>query len=156
MVTDVAAVMARVANASVSREIHAPDETWMRCIAHFLYDSMKTVMSQCKVIVTLSVVAEDFRAMKIMEDASRSGWNHLLPSGYNLKQECETRFGTYYQVTERFLKSAPETGLYVENLHGSAVQEAFISLEKMSNIHGTIIGYPGIEAIFDGFVIVVH
>ena len=43
----------------------------------------------------------------------------------------------------------------MENLHGSAVQEAFISLKKTSNAGGTIIGYPGIEAIFDRFGIVV-
>ena len=64
MVTDGAAVMARVANASVSREVQPPDENRMRCMAHFLYNSMKTVMSQCKKVATLSVVAEDFRAMK--------------------------------------------------------------------------------------------
>ena len=108
IVTDGAAVMARVANASVSREIQASDENCMRCMAHFLNNSMKTVMSQCKKVATPSVVAEDFRAMKkIIEDAHRAGWNHLLPNGYKLKLEYETKFGTYYQVTERFLKSAP-------------------------------------------------
>ena len=35
MVTDSAAVMARVANASVSHDKHEPDETWMGCHAHF-------------------------------------------------------------------------------------------------------------------------
>ena len=43
----------------------------------------------------------------------------------------------------------------MENLHGSAVQEAFISLKKTSNIEKIIIGYLGIEPIFDGFGIVV-
>ena len=96
-----------------------------------------------------------FRAMKkIIEDANRAGWNHLLSNGYKLKQEFETGFRTYYQATERFLKSAPKVSLCVENLNGSAVQEAFISLKKPTNIDGTIIGYPGIEAIFDGFGIV--
>ena len=46
MVTDGAAMMAMVANASVSREMHAPDENWMRWMAHFLNNIMKTVMSQ--------------------------------------------------------------------------------------------------------------
>ena len=58
MVTDGAAVMARVANASVSREVHAPDENWMKCMAQFLNNSMKTVTAQCKKIAALSVVAE--------------------------------------------------------------------------------------------------
>ena len=53
------------------------------------------------------------------------------------------------------MKSAPKVSLYVKNLYGSGVQEAFISLKKTSNIDGTIIGYLSIEAIFDGFAIVV-
>ena len=43
-VTDGAALMARVASISVSREIHAADEIWMRCTAHFLSNSMITVI----------------------------------------------------------------------------------------------------------------
>ena len=35
MVTNGAAVMARVANPSVSAELHSLDETWMGCMAHF-------------------------------------------------------------------------------------------------------------------------
>ena len=91
---------------------------------------------------------------KIIEHANRSGCSHILPSGYNLKRECETRFETYYQVTERFLKSAPKISLHVKNLYGSAVQEAYISLKNTSNVDGTIIGCPGFEAIFNGFSIV--
>ena len=45
MVTDGAAVMARVANASVSRDINAPDETWMNCVAHFFNNRMRSVVS---------------------------------------------------------------------------------------------------------------
>ncbi len=44
MVTDSAAVMARVANASVSHELHSPDERWMGCYSHFLNNVMKQVL----------------------------------------------------------------------------------------------------------------
>ena len=154
VVTGSAAVMARVANASVSREIHALDENRMRCMAHILNNSMKTVMSQCKKAATLSVVAEDFRAMKkIIEDANRAGWNYLLPNGYKLKQECQTRLGTYYQVTKRFLKSDPKGSLCVENLHGSAVQEAFFHLKRRQILMGPLLYIPEL-AIFHVFGIV--
>ena len=64
-------------------------ENWMRCMAHSLNNSMKTLMSKCKKVGTLSVVAEDFRAMKkIIEDTNCAGWNHLPPNGCKLKQEC--------------------------------------------------------------------
>ncbi len=107
MVTDGAAVMARVANASVSREIQEPDETWMSCMADTLNSTMRTVLAtQCETS-TLQVVVNDFRSMKgIIEDANRTDWNHNLRSGCRLKQECETRFGTYYQVSKKFLKAA--------------------------------------------------
>ena len=156
MVTDGAAVMARVANASVSRDIHTPDETWMRCLAHLLNNTMKTVLlSHCK-CNTLQVVAQDFRGMKrIIEDANRSGWNPLLVNDFKLKQVYETRFGTYYQVSERFLKSSHHIGGILDRLGGHEVQTAYAGLNKASNIDGTVTGYPGIEAIFDEFGIVV-
>ena len=107
MITDSAAVMARVANASVSLEIHDPDERWMGCLAQFLNNVMKLAISICRSDAVLTTVAKDLRSVKkIAEDANRSEWNHLLPDGYNLIQESGTRFGTHYQVVERFLKSA--------------------------------------------------
>ena len=87
MVTGSAAVIARVAHTSVSRETYAPDETCMICTAHLLNNSIKTVMSRCKGIVTLSVVSDNCLEMKkIIEDAILTVWYYLLPSGYKLKQ----------------------------------------------------------------------
>ena len=45
MVADRAAVMARIANDSVSKDIHKPDETLMSCIAHALSNAMESVLS---------------------------------------------------------------------------------------------------------------
>ncbi len=53
MVMGSAAVMVRVANASVSREIHKPDETWMSCAAHFLNNNMKAVLANTEELSVL-------------------------------------------------------------------------------------------------------
>ena len=45
IVTDGTAVMARVANALVWREIHAPSETWMNWMAHALNNVIKSVLA---------------------------------------------------------------------------------------------------------------
>ena len=87
IVTDWAAVMEKVAGASVSREIRVPDETWMSCIVHFLNNMMINVITNHCRTETLQVVLLDFRSMKkIIENANRAGWNHLLPKGYLLLQ----------------------------------------------------------------------
>ena len=74
ILSDFAAVMARVANASVSREIHAPDKTRMSCITHGLNNIMKSVMYINCNGATLEVEAQDFLAMKkVIEDGNLSG-----------------------------------------------------------------------------------
>ncbi len=102
--------MARVANASLSREIHEPDETCMSCTAHAFNNTMRTVLAtQCETSNS-QVVVNEFRSIeRMIEDSNRAGWSHNLSSGSQLKQECETGFGTYYQVSERFLKAAEQT-----------------------------------------------
>ena len=88
MVTDGTAAMGRVANASISRELHNPDETWMRCIAHVLNNAIKSVMTLCSKDDVLLTVLQDFNSLKrIIEDANRAEWNHLLPDGFKMKQE---------------------------------------------------------------------
>ena len=73
-VTDGAAVMARVANASVSRELHTPDEIWMNFMNHSLNNTMKSVLHHHFGSNELQVVVDDFRSMKrIIEDGSRFG-----------------------------------------------------------------------------------
>ncbi len=42
MVTDGGAVAARFANASVSIDMHVAEEKWMRCLAHYLGNMMKS------------------------------------------------------------------------------------------------------------------
>ena len=76
-------------------------------MAHALNDVIKSVLaSDCNSTI-LEMVVRDLRLMKrIIEDAKRVEWNHLLPNGCRLIQESETRFGIHYEVAERFLKAA--------------------------------------------------
>lgn len=78
MLTDGTTVMARVANASVSTELHKPDETWMRCTVHMMNNAMKHVMSRNHNSAGIATIIKDFRGKKIIEDANRSEWIHLL------------------------------------------------------------------------------
>ncbi len=156
MVTDGAAVMAWVANASVSHDIHVPDESWMSCMAHCSNNAMKSVIATYCEGTILQIVVQDFRSMKrIIEDANRSGWNHLLPDGYKLIPESETRFGTFYVVAERFLKSAHFASNMLDSHLRSSARSSYVSLKKTSNIDGIINGFSGIKAVFDGFGVLV-
>ena len=88
MATDGSAVMATVPNASFSRDLHTPDETWMNFLAHSLNNTMKSFLQHHCVSNELQVVVDDFRSMKrIIEDANRSDWKHSLPDVFMLKQE---------------------------------------------------------------------
>ena len=79
----------------------------MRSYVHVLQNCMKTVFCQCADDPTLQKFDVDFKHVKrIVEDSKRSGWNKKLPLGYRLIQDVDTRFGTLYLVTERFLKSS--------------------------------------------------
>lgn len=63
MYTD-GAGMARIANPSVSQELDASDEACMGCLAHFLKNVMKNVLTWCRFHSPASTVRDEFRAMK--------------------------------------------------------------------------------------------
>ena len=89
MFPDGAAVMARFANASISRELHNLDETWLRCIARLLNNAMKYIMMLCSKDDVLLTVLHDFNSLKrIIKGVNRAKWNHLQPDGFKMKQEC--------------------------------------------------------------------
>ncbi len=156
IVTDGAAVMAKVANASVSWGIHPSYETWMSCMAHSLNDVMKSVLSCHCHGPNLEVATQDVWSIKrIIEGGNRSGRNHSLPNGYKLLQEKEPRFGTNYQVSERFLKTANYRENMVDSNLGSQARAGYCSLKEPLNIDGIITGYLDIEAILDAFGVVV-
>lgn len=64
IVTDGDAVMASVANTSVSHEIHNPEETWLRCTAHAFNNVMKNILSSHRNGTVLEAIALNVRNMK--------------------------------------------------------------------------------------------
>ena len=72
IVTNGAAGMARVANGSVSREIHKPDKARMGFLAHFINNNMKAAVSNTNKSSGLQVGMQDFRSVKqIIEEENR-------------------------------------------------------------------------------------
>ena len=66
---------------------------------------------------------------------------------FKLVQESETRFSTFYQVAEQFLKSYHHIEEMPEQGTGSSAQSANGILKKTPKIDRIITGYPAIEAI---------
>ena len=64
MATDGAAVMKRVAKASISRDMHSPEETWLNCLAHNLNNVMKSLLATYCRSTILETVVEDIQALK--------------------------------------------------------------------------------------------
>ena len=117
-------------------------------LAHFLKNVMKHAISKCRNDAVLTTVVNDLRSVrKIVEDANRSKWNYLLSD--DDIQESKTRFETHYQVVDRFLKSANKLVIHLGTRNGCATGAAYTSFRKTSNIDGTIIEYPALEAIYD-------
>jgi len=149
LVTDGAAVMAKMAGSSVSVNIAIPDEGWMRCYVHILHNTMKEVMKACLSDEKLKRIAVDFQTMKkIVTNSKKNGWNSQLPIGYHLIQEVETRFGTHYLVAERFLKSCGKVrALIVSQVKGASK----VWFESLLKDPADDTSFPAIEAIIDAF-----
>ena len=79
----------------------------------------------------------------------------FITGEFELIQENETRFGTYYQVVEQFLKAVPQINRINESHLSGSGRTAYMGLKKTTNIDGAIVGFPGIEATFDGFEVIV-
>jgi len=149
IVTDGAAVMACVAGSSVSRNIAPLDQTWMRCFVHVLNNVMKDTMENCVTDEILVKISQDFKAMKrIVTHSKKNGWNSMMPAGHRLIQEIETRFGTYFLVADRFLKSASKVWNVIRAQNYAA---AINSFESIKTTPENIVIYPTIEAIVDAF-----
>lgn len=121
--------MARMTGSSVSTNVCALDERWIRCYVHILNNAMKAAMGQCNNHAVLKNVSEDFRAVKrVVEDANWAQWGKKLPDGYRLVQEIETRFGTNYLVEQRFLKLSLMALGFIASDHRDSALQAFKSI----------------------------
>ena len=87
LVTDGAAVMARMAGSSISTRIATPDQKWMRWFVHVLNNCMKAVMDSCAGEELLQKIVADFKFMKrIVEDS---------------RLYCRLKYFSYYYLLEQ-------------------------------------------------------
>ena len=146
MVTDSAAVMAKVAHAYVSSDIHTPDESWLGCLVRYLDNIMKHCIALCTRDSILQNIASDFRAMKkTAEDANHDGWKKHLPDGFILIQEVETRFATHYSIAERFFQASSKVLTVLQTKNRPSATTAFEGMKKKTDVDGNITGFSAAE-----------
>ena len=151
MVTDNASIMAWVAGASVSTQIAPLNMKWMGCIVHQINTALKSCISALGTDDGLYKIFEDLQAVKkIVRIFKQANWNALLPEGYKLILEVETRFGTTFQVVQRFLKSSSHVEEIFSSKDSIPAKNAFDSLGKTFLESGRIT-FPALEAIVDAF-----
>jgi len=97
---------------------------WLGCVSHLL----NTVMKHCvqeqqredsierKVLIRVKTIVRVFK---------HGNWNVLLPQGYSVIQEVETRFGTTHVVVESFLKSVDKVSDIIASKDSTAARDAF-------------------------------
>ena len=151
MVTDNASVMARVAGASISARIAPLSMKWVGCIFHQINTALKSCISALATDEDLQKIFDDLQSVKkIVRIFKQSNWNALLPEGYKLIQEVETRFGTTFQVVQRFLKSSSHVEEIISSKDSVPAKNALESLGKIWSESGRIT-FPALEAIVDAF-----
>lgn len=108
MVTDCPAEMACEARSSVRAGVRERDAKWMGCASHQINNALKDCVASLAIsdLSELRRSGEDLKALKTVVRIFKQGeWISMLPLGFHLKQESETRFGPIYIVVERFLKA---------------------------------------------------
>lgn len=111
--TDLAATMPAVLSSSVSPTKVPFLHMWVGCICHQLNTVMKITMDTAD--IKLSQIANDLKSVKsIVSTFNHTGMNQELEDSYKLVQEVVTRFGTTYDVVERFIKSKAHVRLLIE------------------------------------------
>ena len=124
-------MMARVARASVSTRLAPLSEKWVGCLVHQINTAMKGCISQLANHEDVSCIFSDLQNIKnIIRIFKQSNWNSLLPAGYKLMQEVETRFGTTFQVVKRFLKSSAHVQDIIAVKDSVPARTAFAALTK--------------------------
>ena len=102
----------------------------MRCYVHVLQNCMKLVFALCADENCLQKIGLDFKRAKcIIEYSKRYGWNKDLLVGYRLIQDVESRFGTFFLVTERFLKSSIKVYNIIVTQRWKIARRSFEALE---------------------------
>lgn len=154
LVTDWAATMPCIVGASASSNRVPFGSKWVGCVVHQLNTILKNVMDEQ--IKKKSTIATDLENVKELVRIFKSGsWNSDLPDGCSLIPECETRFGTIFDVVTRFLKAAPFVTAVVSTKNHEGAKIAVGSLETAVDPSRNVT-YPALQAIVDAFAGVRH
>ena len=152
-VTDCAATMPKIVGASSSSSRIPFSEKCLGCVSHMLNTAMKHAINEEK---SDSIVYRDLNTVKTIVRIFKQGnWNDALPHGCKLVQEVETRFGTHFQVVERFLKSVEHVGRIIGEKESQSATESFQKFECVTVDLGNTI-YPALEAIATCFAPICH
>ncbi len=152
IVAHCAAVIAKMAGSSISRNRNILEHRWMLCLVHTLNNALKATFQQCKNHSELHRVCTEFKNVKrIVEDAKRAEWNNYLPPGFKLVHDAETRFGSTFLVVERFLKLSFKARVVMMNQKRDGALNAYGSLERSSNDSESEICFPALQAILEVF-----
>lgn len=135
----------------------------MPCVCHQLGNVMKHVIEDLKKVGEMiengfvqsarskhtlkasqeSEIIDDLKTMKeIVNYVKSAGLNDHLPDGFKLVQEVDTRFGTTFDVVERFVKSAA----VLSEIGSEKLQSSPNNLKKLSRTDGSA-EYPALDAI---------
>lgn len=147
-ITDCASTMPKVFGSSVSPNKVPYSHRWAGCITHQLNTVMKsTIESE---IIKSSQIMKDLTVVKsVVGTVKHASLNDEMPDGYALIQEVPTRFGTVYDVVERFLKSVSTLKQLVSTKAGDSAKkiDKQLSLLITSTISDGSITYPALQAI---------
>jgi len=146
-VTDCASTMPCIVGASSSSSKVSFSEKWVGCISHQINTCMKNCQQSKILTGELSVIQTDLNAVKTIVRIFKQGnWNALLPDGYALLQEVETRFSTMHTVVERFIKSGAKALEIISSKDSSAALAAANSLCTASDENGRV-QFPALQAV---------
>jgi len=146
-VTDCASTMPCIVGASSSSSKVPFSEKWVGCISHQINTCMKNCLQSKILTGELSVIQTDLNAVKTIVRIFKQGnWNALLPDGYALLQEVETRFSTMHTVVERFIKSGAKALEIISSKDSSAALAAANSLCTASDENGRV-QFPALQAV---------
>lgn len=124
-ITDRGATMPKVFGASISSNKVSFSQRWAGCITHQLNTVMKSTIERPP--INISEISKTLTAIKnIVATVKHASLNDEMPEGYALLQEVTTRFGTTFDVVERFIKSASRLKILI-------LQNVEMLLKKLIN-----------------------
>lgn len=149
-VTDCAATMPAVFGASVSPNRVPFSEKWIGCIAHQLNTAMKKAYDD---VSDISIRQDIENLKKLIRLFKKGGMNEKLPAGKALKQEVPTRFGTTFDMVERFLLASSDVVRIIESSDQEAAKSASEVYDAIKCINST---FPSFQAIVTCFAPIRH